>query len=316
MTTLLAGSVGLAFGAVAVFGGVALAVVSFAPQRPRVALARHRPPRVADAPSIDAATAPVRLVERLFNRRGRIAVHATSLELAGVKRRLGAYVVTVAGVGIAAAVIATLLLGPLAGPLALVATGGVATVSRRVRTRRRQAAFADQLDDSLSLLASSLRAGHSLLRALDAVSREAETPTSQEFARVVNQSRVGRDLDRALEETAERMACDDFVWIAHAIATHREVGGNLAEVLDTVAETIRERNQIRRQVKVLSAEGRLSAIVLMVLPFAVMGVLLVINPGYIAKFTSTPIGYALLGFAALLLLVGGAWLRKVVQFRF
>lgn len=304
------------FGAVAAFAGVVLGVVAFAPQRPHLALERRRPPSQAGVPTPSSVQAVVRFVEQLFNRNGQIATHTTSLELAGVQRRLGAYVVTVVGIGISAALVGTVALGPIAGMFALLLTGVVATVSRRMRTARRRAAFADQLDDSLSLLASSLRAGHSLLRALDAVSREAESPTSEEFARVVNQSRVGRDLDLALEQTADRMQCDDFLWIAHAIATHREVGGNLAEVLDTVADTIRERNQIRRQVKVLSAEGRMSAIVLMVLPFAVMGLLLVINPGYVSKFTSTPIGYAMLGAAALLLVVGGSWLRKVVSFRF
>ena len=116
-------------------------------------------------------------------------------------------------------------------------------------------------------MASSLRAGHSLLRAMDAVSQEADAPTSEEFARLVNETRVGRDLAEALDEIAERTASEDFAWVAQAIAIHREVGGNLAEVLDAVGHTIRERNAIRRQVKALSAEGKLSAIVLMSLPF-------------------------------------------------
>ena len=84
---------------------------------------------------------------------------------------------------------------------------------------------------------------------------------------MVNETRVGRDLGEALDEIAERMGSDDFTWVAQAIAIHREVGGNLAEVLDAVGHTIRERNAIRRQVKALSAEGKLSAIVLMALPF-------------------------------------------------
>ena len=91
-------------------------------------------------------------------------------------------------------------------------------------------------------MAGSLRAGHSLLRAVDAVSQEAGAPTSEEFARIVNETRVGRDLSDALDEVAERMGSEDFTWVAQAIAIHREVGGNLAEVLDAVGHTIRERN--------------------------------------------------------------------------
>ncbi len=123
-------------------------------------------------------------------------------------------------------------------------------------------------------------------------------------------------MGQALDETAARMDSDDFGWVAQAIAINRQVGGNLAEVLDTVGGTIRERGQIRRQVKALSAEGKLSAIVLMALPFGVTGFLVVTNPGYLAKFTESPIGYGLIALAVVLLLVGGLWLRKVTTLKF
>jgi tight adherence protein B len=137
-------------------------------------------------------------------------------------------------------------------------------------------------------MAGNLRAGHSLLRALDTVSREAEQPTSTEFSRVLNETRVGRPLGDCLDEIANRMRSDDFTWVAQAIAIHREVGGDLAEVLDTVSRTIRERNQIRRQVKALSAEGRMSGYVLMALPIGVTGFLMMSNPGYLTKLTQSP----------------------------
>jgi tight adherence protein B len=206
--------------------------------------------------------------------------------------------------------------GPLAALLLAPAVPLGTRVLVSVRTSRRQAAFADQLDDALQLMASSLRAGHSLLRAVDSVSTEAAAPISVEFARIVNETRVGRDLGDALDEVAERMGSDDFRWIAQAIAIHREVGGNLAEVLDTVGHTIRERNAIRRQVKVLSAEGKLSAIVLMALPFGVIGFLSVANPDYLSAFTESLAGYGMLGVVAVLLLVGGLWLRKTVRITF
>jgi tight adherence protein B len=212
-------------------------------------------------------------------------------------------------------------LGLLGGSLllSLVLGGSVPVVARLtlgVLAGRRRAAFADQLDDSLQLMAGSLRAGHSLLRAMDAVAGEAAAPTSEEFARIVNETRVGRDLTDALQELALRMRSDDFTWVTQAIAIHREVGGNLAEVLDRVGQTIRERNAIRRQVKALSAEGKLSAIVLMALPVGVAAFLFATNPDYMSVFTEGLVGYAMLAAAGVLLAVGGLWLRKTVRITF
>jgi tight adherence protein B len=112
------------------------------------------------------------------------------------------------------------------------------------------------------------------------------------------------------------MDSDDFTWVAQAIAIHREVGGNLAEVLDAVGHTIRERNQIRRQVKALSAEGKLSAIVLGALPFAIIGFISMTNPGYLAGFTESAAGYGMMAAIVVLMLLGGFWLKKTVAITF
>nr|WP_269813610.1 type II secretion system F family protein [Ornithinimicrobium sediminis] len=166
------------------------------------------------------------------------------------------------------------------------------------------------------LLASNMRAGHSLLQSIDSLSKELEEPATSEMVRVVNQVRVGRDLGDALAETAERMDSADFLWISQAIAIHRQVGGNLADVLDQVGVTIRERNAIRRQVKALSAEGKLSAYVLVALPFLVALVLSLLNPAYMGRLTESALGYAMLGVAVVLLFIGSLWLRKTVQIEF
>jgi len=220
----------------------------------------------------------------------------------------------IAGTLVAAA-LGTVLAGPLGLGLGLVVPI-LAKVGVSVLARRRQKAFADQLDDSLQLMASSLRVGHSLLQALNSVAADAEEPTSVEFSRIINETRVGRELGHALNETALRMDSEDFVWVIQAIAINRQVGGNLAEVLDGVGHTIRERNQIRRQVKALSAEGRLSALVLMALPLGVLAFLTMTNPAYIARFTESLAGYAMIAAGVFLLIVGGLWLRKVVSFKF
>jgi tight adherence protein B len=287
------------------------------PGQGRVTLSRLDPTVAPQASALAGAGAVAgAAVEKALVKRGRLAAGAAALERAGMSTSLPD-IVLVVGLGtLGAGVLGVLLGGPLLGLLAAVAVPLAARLVVKLRISRRQAAFADQLDDSLQLMASSLRAGHSLLRAVDAVSQEAESPTSEEFARLVNETRVGRDLAEALDEVAERTASEDFTWVAQAIAIHREVGGNLAEVLDAVGHTIRERNAIRRQVKALSAEGKLSALVLMLLPFGVIGFISITNPGYLAGFTESLVGYVMLAVAAGMMTVGGLWLRSTVRIRF
>jgi tight adherence protein B len=288
-----------------------------APRRARMSLGRRRP-GIAVGPGhlASSATAATALIDKALRRRGSTNGQMAALERAGVKIRLQDFILLLIVAILVAGAVGLMLAGPLLGlGLALLVPLG-AKIGLSVLAARRRSAFADQLDDSLQLIASNLRAGHSLLQSLASVSREAEEPTSEEFTRVINETRVGRELGTALQETASRMASPDFVWVTQAIAINREVGGNLAEVLDGVGETIRERNQIRRQVKALSAEGKLSAYVLMALPFGITGFLSFANPSYLAKFTQSPIGYAMIVAAVLLLIIGALWLRKVVTFKF
>ena len=304
-------------GVVAVAGGLlvlALVVLPAGPQR--VALDRLDPSRAASSSALSGAgTAAAAAISRLL-RRGRIAEGQAALERAGISKSLPDFVLTVGLVALGLGVVVGLLAGVLLGLLVLAVVPLGAKLLLKLKAGRRQAAFADQLDDSLQLMASSLRAGHSLLRAVDSVSQEAASPTAEEFSRIVNETRVGRDLNDSLDEVAERMGSDDFTWVAQAIAIHREVGGNLAEVLDAVCRTIRERNAIRRQVKALAAEGKLSAIVLMALPFGIVSFISITNPGYLAAFTASPIGYAMLAVAAVMMIIGGLWLKKTVQITF
>ena len=285
--------------------------------RGRVPLSRLDPTVAPPSSALAGAGAVAgAAVEKVLVKRGRLASGAAALEKAGIGTSMPDFVLNVALATLGAGALATVLAGPLPAVLAAVGVPVAARLLVRFRISRRQAAFADQLDDSLQLMASSLRAGHSLLRAVDAVSQEAEAPTSEEFARLVAETRVGRDLAEALDEVAERTASDDFAWVAQAIAIHREVGGNLAEVLDAVGQTIRERNAIRRQVKALSAEGKLSAVVLMALPFGILAFISLTNPGYLAGFTESLIGWGMLAVAAVMMTVGGLWLRSTVRIKF
>jgi tight adherence protein B len=178
---------------------------------------------------------------------------------------------------------------------------------------RRSAAFQEQLPDVLNLLASSLRAGWGLQQAVSVVVSELGPPAAPEFERVVTESRLGIPLEDALEKMAVRMESEDFKWAVTAIAIQREVGGNLSEVLDMVASTIRERAMLRRQISSLTAEGRLSAIILIALPFVEAGALWMMNPGYFRPLVASPYGLVTMVFGLVLLAVGIVWLRSVVK---
>lgn len=263
------------------------------------------------------------VTDAAMQRRGVSFVTIDDLELAGVKMRPGAYVVMLAVitamVALVGAIVAASVRAPLAWLVCIALVVAVPLTGRAMlgyRTRKRRAAFADQLDDTLQLISSGLRAGHSLARAIDAVSREAESPTAEEFARIINENRLGMDLGEAIMRGARRMKSDDLAWTSQAVDIHREVGGNLSEVLDHVSETIRERNQIRRQVATLSSEGRISANVLMALPVGIALILSVISPGYLTVFITTPIGWVMVGVSIVLFAIGAIWMRAITRIPF
>jgi tight adherence protein B len=300
-------------------GGLAALIGTYlllSPGPARLPLSRRRPGTGPGHGALTGAAArATRLVERIL--RGRAVDRiAAALESAGLNTRVQDFAFLVGIGALVAATIGLVLDGMLLALLFAALTPLAVRVGLAILAGRRRAAFADQLEDSLQLMASSLRAGHSLLQSLDSVANEAEEPTSTEFARIINETRVGRPLEDALDETAERMGSEDFNWVAQAIAINREVGGNLAEVLDGVGHTIRERNQIRRQVKALAAEGKISVYVLMALPVGIAGFLWVTNPSYLAPFTRSPLGFGLIATCILMFIVGGIWLAKTVKIKF
>jgi tight adherence protein B len=182
-----------------------------------------------------------------------------------------------------------------------------------VRQSRREAAFLGQLPDTLQLLAGSLQAGYSLPQAMDSVIREAKPPIATEFNRALIETRLGLPAEEALDGIAARTHSRDFSWIVMAIRIQREVGGNLAELLGTVAETLRERERLHRQIRTLSAEGRLSAVILAALPFVFTGYLLVKQPTYLEPLYTTPFGLLISGTGLVLLLTGIEWMRRAIK---
>lgn len=178
---------------------------------------------------------------------------------------------------------------------------------------RRQKAFQAQLPDTLQMLAGTLRAGYSLMQGVEAVSVEVSEPMGRELRRIVTEARLGRPLEEAMEASAQRMASKDFDWAVMAIGIQREVGGNLAELLLTVADTMVQRERLRRDVDALTAEGRISGIVLGILPVGLGVVMWMMNPDYISTLFEDRLGNVLLIGAVVMALVGFYWMKKVIE---
>jgi tight adherence protein B len=303
--------------------GALLAIVLFviAPPSPRVPIERRLAPGQEYVSGLSrAADRTVGALDAVF-RGNRALFRVDELELAGVRMTPPTFLLVTFSAALVAALIGVVIgfdsiRAPIFAVLFAILTPVGAKVLLLVRAGARRAKFASQLDDTLQLISGNLRAGYGLVQALDAVGRDGDEPTSSEFTRVVNETRIGRDLSEALETTAARMRSDDFTWAAQAITVNRETGGNLAEVLEQVGATIRERNQIRRQVSALSAEGRLSAIVLVVLPVAVFVIVALSQPAYLATFFGSIPGILALIGSAVLLVIGSVWMFAVARVKF
>ena len=178
--------------------------------------------------------------------------------------------------------------------------------------KRRARKFESQLPDVLTLLASSLATGFSLSQGVDGIVRDASEPSAKEFSRALAETRIGATLEDTLDHLATRMDSSNMKWTTMAIRIQRQVGGNLAETLRTTATTLRERETLKRLVKGLSAEGRLSAYILMALPIGLFFYMLSVNRPYIALLWSGPIGWAMLAAGAVDMIAGYFWMRKVV----
>jgi tight adherence protein B len=207
-----------------------------------------------------------------------------------------------------------LLVLPIPMALGLALLAGIVPVimlHRRRRTRLRE--FQAQLPGTLNLLSGSMRAGFSFAQGLESVANEATQPTRRELQRVFTESRLGRPIEDALEDSAQRMTSVDLMWAVMAIRIQREVGGNLAELLDTVADTMTQRERLRLEIKALTAEGRFSGWILGIFPVAFAGVLYLIQPDYMGVLFQESIGIMAVIASAVMTFIGFIWLRKILQ---
>lgn len=240
------------------------------------------------------------------------------LERADLPLRLGEWAVlrvVAIIVGVAGGMV--LLRGGLISTLVGIFLGGllgqlVPASFLKFAASRRSKKFERQLPDVLTLVASSLSTGFSLLQALDAVARDAAEPSAKEFSRALAETRIGTDLNDSLEHLADRMDSVNLRWTGMAIKIQREVGGNLAETLRNTAATLRDRESLRRHVNGLSAEGKLSAYILIALPVGVFLFMLVGNRAYVEVLWTTLIGIGMLTGGLISLGIGILWMRKVV----
>lgn len=253
------------------------------------------------------------LVGRGVERVDRRASLRDRIERADLSLRPAELVVLAGTAGVVVGAVLQLLVGSPGALVAGLVAGPVLTwVTLGVRAGRRSARFAAQLPDALSLVASSMGAGHTFLRSMQLMSEEFDAPLSAEFERVVNETQLGLPLDTSLERMAARLQLRDVDWLVQAMRIQQQVGGQLADLLATLADYMRAREEVRREIRVLTAEGRMSAYVLGALPLLLFGAVQVTNPGYLDPMLQ---GWGLvwLGLTLVSLCVGMGLILRMVK---
>lgn len=316
--------VGLALGVVAAMLGVYSLVSLFQKQPSGLndmlgAYAGPYPPPQADggagssfAKSLFVRRA-VEITEGIAERQGALDRASVLLERADVPLRSGEALTAYVGIVLGSLVIGLVFMGGLVGLIVMGLLGAVVPPAVvNFLAARRSKAFLAQLPDMLQLLSSTLKAGYSFMQGVEAVSHEVEDPMGGELRRIVTEAQLGRPLEDAMDASAERMNSPDFAWCVMAVKIQREVGGNLSELLLTVADTMTARERLRRDIAALTAEGKMSAIVLAALPVLLGLAMWGMNPEYINTLFTESLGKVLLGASVTAALIGFAWMKKII----
>ena len=262
-------------------------------------------PREAFSGAMDA-------FNRALSSRPRTSKVADQLARADIKLRVSEYFLAVAGV-MALAFMAVYFINhnfaiaTIAGALSYFAPGFYV----KHRQRKRSKALSSQLGDTILLLSNALKAGYSFAQAMATIAKSAPVPMSDEFTRAVREMNLGITVDDALEHMNQRMMSEDFDLLVTAVQIHRVVGGNLAEILDTIAFTIRERIRIHGEIRTLTAQARASGYIIIALPFALSGILTVISPSYIMPLFKEMLGWAMITMAMIMMFIGYSLIRKI-----
>jgi tight adherence protein B len=276
----------------------------------------------AGATPLPPATGARDMLNRLFQpaadrvgrgnvKKGKPSV-AEQLNRADLKLRTSEYFMIQIGSAVLVALIIYLRLGPLFGFLALFAGYLIPGFYVKYRINKRLKAFNNQLGDTLTLLSNALKAGYSFAQAIDTVAKNAVPPIADEFARAVREMNLGGSPDEALQNITKRIASPDFDLVATAYSIHRTVGGNLAEILDNIAYTIRERVRIKGEIATLTAQARASGTLITFLPIVLAAFMFFVTPSYFRPMFDNFIGWILIAIGIFMIFIGNLIIRRVI----
>jgi tight adherence protein B len=257
-----------------------------------------------------------RLTERAFGQSKQWLKVKRLLERADIPLKTVEFFYVCVGTAIVLSLFAAFVgMGSLLAFAALIVGGFLPVGFVVYKARKRVTAFERQLPDLLMSIAASLKAGHSFKQGLQAVVDEGMEPAAKELKRVLTETRLGRPMEDALEEMADRVGSKNVSFIVTAVNVQNQVGGSLAGLFDMVADTVRQRQQFAAKIKGLTAMGRMSAYVLMGLPFLMAGAITLLNPSYMSPLFHTSTGHTLIIVGLTMMLIGSLFLKKIVSFR-
>jgi tight adherence protein B len=257
-----------------------------------------------------------RSIERLLLRVPRIRHLDRLLLQSGLEMNVGTLMAVIGGAAFAGFILANLFAAPLPVVLLSIVVGGAIPLMYVTRRRRKRLIrMEEQLPDAMDLMGRALRVGNSLPNSIKMIADEMSDPLAAEFRVVFDEVNYGFSMHDALMNLANRVPLTDLRYFVLAVLIQRETGGNLAELLDNIAALIRARFKLMGTIRVLSAEGRLSAWVLTILPFALAGVISLINPGFLAVLWTDPAGTLLIWLCLIMMAVGIFWMRRVIRIR-
>ncbi len=238
------------------------------------------------------------------------------LEQAGIQTPLGIFIMCSLVLAVVGFLISTWVISDylLAGIIAMIG-GTFPYLYVLTKKKRRMQKFERQLPEALDLIARSLKAGHAFTGGLKMVAEEMDDPVGTEFAKTMGEINFGIEVAEALKNFSRRIECPDLRFFVISVIVQRESGGNLAEILENICRLIRERFKLRGRIKVLAAEGKLSAAILLVLPFLIALALSFLNPDYLKVLVNDPIGHAMLGFALVMMVLGVFVMRKMIAIK-
>ncbi|MFH1057347.1 MAG: type II secretion system F family protein [Pseudomonadota bacterium] len=261
----------------------------------------------------DRSLSSIPLLHRLLSILPRLSDLQLVVHQAGNPCNLGSLVLT-CGVLACLGLAAGAWRGSYVLALGLAVLGGLLPIFwLRFMARKRLQAFDEQFPEAVELMARALRAGHAFSSAMSMVASESEDPMAGEFAKTFEDYSFGKDLDHALGDLVRRVGLQDVKFFATAVTLQRETGGNLAEILDNIGDIIRERFRLMRQVHALSAEGRLSGMILSLMAPALLGILMLISPGYVSLLFDHPLGQTMLLAGGGFQLLGMLVIRQLVK---